>query len=96
MKLSSLLSIAPSFAVATSAFTSYAKTSGSVFTINGKTEYWMGTNAYWLSFLTDNANVDLVMSHLAPVRPAGHTGMNALNYIGHSSYSISPLIPNPC
>jgi hypothetical protein len=27
----------------------------------------MGTNTYWIGFLTDNADVDLVMSHLVAV-----------------------------
>lgn len=27
----------------------------------------MGTNTYWIGFLTDNADVDLVMSHIAAV-----------------------------
>lgn len=27
----------------------------------------MGTNSYWIGFLTDNADVDLVMTHLAAV-----------------------------
>jgi mannan endo-1,4-beta-mannosidase len=84
MKLSSLLSVASSLAVATSAFTSYAKTSGSTFTINGKTEYWMGTNAYWLSFLTDNADVDLVMSHLAT------TGLKVLRVWGFNDVTSTP------
>jgi mannan endo-1,4-beta-mannosidase len=47
--------------------TSYAKTNGHLFTINGKTKYFMGTNTYWIGFLTNNADVDLVMSHLASV-----------------------------
>jgi mannan endo-1,4-beta-mannosidase len=51
----------------TSAITSYAKTNGLLFDINGKETYFMGTNTYWIGFLTDNADVDLVMSHLAAV-----------------------------
>jgi len=27
----------------------------------------MGTNSYWIGFLTNNADVDLVMSHLVSV-----------------------------
>lgn len=52
----------------TSAISSYAKTNGLLFEINGKTTYFMGTNSYWIGFLTNNADVDLVMSHLASVR----------------------------
>lgn len=32
--------------------------------IDGKANYYAGTNAYWLSFLTDDADVDLVMSNM--------------------------------
>ncbi|KAF7916876.1 hypothetical protein BELL_0168g00240 [Botrytis elliptica] len=45
--------------------TGYAKTAGTVFQINGKKTYFAGTNCYWCGFLTNNADVDLVMSHLA-------------------------------
>ncbi len=59
-------SVVPS-PTSTSGFTSYATANGSVFTINGKTGYFMGTNSYWIGFLTNNADVDQVMSHLAAV-----------------------------
>ncbi|KAH8602173.1 glycoside hydrolase superfamily [Bisporella sp. PMI_857] len=38
--------------------------SGLKFNINGVTQYFAGTNSYWIGFLTNNADVDLVMSHL--------------------------------
>jgi hypothetical protein len=38
--------------------------SGLDFQINGVTKYFAGTNAYWIGFLTNNADVDLVMTHL--------------------------------
>jgi mannan endo-1,4-beta-mannosidase len=41
-----------------------ASPSGLKFNIDGKVAYFAGTNSYWISFLTDDANVDLVMSHL--------------------------------
>lgn len=34
------------------------------FNIDGTTQYFAGTNAYWIGFLTNNADVDLVMTHL--------------------------------
>jgi mannan endo-1,4-beta-mannosidase len=43
---------------------SNAKVNGFLFDIDGTTKYWAGTNSYWISFLTNNADVDLVMSHL--------------------------------
>ena len=42
----------------------YPSTDGVKFTIDGNATYFAGTNSYWISFLTDDANVDLVMSHL--------------------------------
>jgi mannan endo-1,4-beta-mannosidase len=43
---------------------SYAKVNGLLFNIDGTTKYWAGTNSYWIGFLTNNNDVDLVMSHL--------------------------------
>ncbi|KAF3225456.1 hypothetical protein TWF106_002592 [Orbilia oligospora] len=43
---------------------SYVTTSGTKFNIDGKFGYFAGTNAYWLSFTTNNADIDQVMSHL--------------------------------
>lgn len=38
--------------------------SGLNFNIDGTTKYFAGSNAYWIGFLTNNADVDTVMSHL--------------------------------
>jgi mannan endo-1,4-beta-mannosidase len=53
----------------TTSITGYAKVASgkSVFEINGVDTYFMGTNCYWCGFLTDNADVDLVMTHIAAV-----------------------------
>lgn len=32
--------------------------------IDGKKQYFAGTNSYWIGFLTNNADVDTVMQHL--------------------------------
>lgn len=50
-----------------SSISSFATTSKQLFTINGNTQYITGTNTYWLAFLTNNPDVDLVMSHIAAV-----------------------------
>ncbi|KAK3672346.1 hypothetical protein LTR78_007653 [Recurvomyces mirabilis] len=47
---------------------SIATTSGTKFIIDGKPTYFAGTNTYWIGFLTNNADVDLVMSHLQTAR----------------------------
>lgn len=41
-----------------------AKVDGLQFNIDGKTGYFAGTNSYWISFLQNAADVDLVMGHL--------------------------------
>ncbi|KAF2762308.1 putative mannan endo-1,4-beta-mannosidase F [Pseudovirgaria hyperparasitica] len=42
----------------------YVKTKGLKFTIDGVTKYFAGTNSYWIAFLTNNADVDLVLDHM--------------------------------
>ncbi|KAF4631109.1 hypothetical protein G7Y89_g7031 [Cudoniella acicularis] len=66
------------------AFTSFAKTAGHVFNINGKSQYFMGTNTYWIGFLTANTDVDLVMSHLAS------TGLKVLRVWGFNDVTSTP------
>jgi mannan endo-1,4-beta-mannosidase len=46
----------------TSAFPS---ASGTSFVIDGKQQYFAGTNTYWIGFQTNNADVDLVMKNIA-------------------------------
>lgn len=65
-------------------FTSYATTAGNVFSINGKKEYFSGTNTYWIGFLTNNADVDLVMSHIAA------TQLKVLRVWGFNIVSSTP------
>ncbi|PKS09812.1 hypothetical protein jhhlp_004435 [Lomentospora prolificans] len=43
----------------------FSTTSGTQFTIDGETKYFAGSNSYWISFLTNNADVDLVMDHFS-------------------------------
>lgn len=43
----------------------FASANGTLFTIDGKTQYYAGSNSYWISFLTSNADVDLVMNHFS-------------------------------
>ncbi|GFG18261.1 mannan endo-1,4-beta-mannosidase F [Aspergillus udagawae] len=43
---------------------SFAKTDGLKFNIDGETKYFAGTNSYWLPFLTKNDDVDSVFDHL--------------------------------
>ncbi|OCL08622.1 glycoside hydrolase family 5 protein [Glonium stellatum] len=61
VKSTSTTTSAAAIAVATG---SISKASGTKFTIDGVTKYYAGTNSYWIAFLTNNADVDTVMSHL--------------------------------
>ncbi|KAG0648201.1 hypothetical protein D0Z07_5535 [Hyphodiscus hymeniophilus] len=78
----STTSSAPS--TGTSGITSFAKTNGLLFNINGKETYFMGTNTYWIGFLTNNADVDLVMTHLAA------TGLKVLRVWGFNDVTSIP------
>ncbi|KAL4815698.1 glycoside hydrolase superfamily [Aspergillus spinulosporus] len=54
------------------------------FVIDGQTGYFAGTNAYWLPFLTDDADVELAMSHLA------ESGLKILRVWGFNDVNTVP------
>ena len=58
--------------------------SGTQFTINGETGYFAGTNSYWISFLTNNADVDTVMSQLQS------SGLKVLRVWGFNDATSTP------
>ena len=60
--------------------------SGLNFNIDGVTQYFAGTNSYWIGFLTNNADVDLVMSHLKT------SGLKVLRVWGKPSFSIERML----
>jgi mannan endo-1,4-beta-mannosidase len=66
-----------------SALSSFAKTDGLLFNFGGETKYYAGTNAYWASFLTDDADIDLVMSHLSTL------GLRVLRVWGFNDIAAS-------
>ena len=62
---------------------SFAKTNGLLFNIDGKTEYYAGTNCYWCGFLTNNTDVDHVFADIAAsglkiVRVWGFNDVNSI------------------
>ena len=59
-------------------------TSGVHFVLNGASSYLTGTNAYWLPFLTNNADVDLVMAHVA------QSGLEILRVWGFNDVTTKP------
>jgi mannan endo-1,4-beta-mannosidase len=58
--------------------------SGTSFVIDGKKQYFAGTNSYWIGFLTNNADVDLVMQHLAS------SGIKVLRVWGFNDVTSTP------
>lgn len=44
--------------------TSFVGTSGLEFTIDGEPGYFAGSNSYWIGFLTNDDDVDLVLDHM--------------------------------
>ncbi|OQN95235.1 hypothetical protein B0A48_18729 [Cryoendolithus antarcticus] len=61
-----------------------ASRSGTNFIIDGKVQYFAGTNTYWIGFLTNNADVDLVMQHLAT------SGIKVLRVWGFNDVTSTP------
>ena len=61
-----------------------SKAVGDAFNIDGVTSYFAGTNSYWIGFLTNNADVDLVMSHLQT------SGLKVLRVWGFNDVNATP------
>ncbi|CAG8945967.1 unnamed protein product [Penicillium salamii] len=63
--------------------TSFATTNGLQFEIDGKTSYFAGSNSYWIGFLTNNDDVDLVFDHMdeAGLRILRVWGFNDVNTV---------------
>ena len=59
--------------------------SGLKFNIDGTTKYFAGTNSYWIGFLTNNADVDLVMSHISA------SGLKVLRVWGMTINTVSSM-----
>ncbi|OLN92797.1 putative mannan endo-1,4-beta-mannosidase F [Colletotrichum chlorophyti] len=68
--------------------TGYPKASGTKFTIDGVTKYYAGTNCYWCSFLTNAADVDLVLGHVAA------SGLKILRIWGFYDVNTIPQYDN--
>ncbi|CAK7211995.1 hypothetical protein SCUCBS95973_001312 [Sporothrix curviconia] len=59
-------------------------TSGLRFAVDGATKYLAGTNSYWIGFLTNNADVDLVLNHIAA------SGLKVLRVWGFNDVTAKP------
>ncbi|OAA57086.1 Glycoside hydrolase, subgroup, catalytic core [Niveomyces insectorum RCEF 264] len=68
----------------TVAAASYPTTSGTKFVVNGEAKYLVGTNSYWIGFLTNNADVDSVLDHIAK------SGLTILRVWGFNDVTTRP------
>ncbi|CAK7222900.1 hypothetical protein SBRCBS47491_005021 [Sporothrix bragantina] len=78
---------APAAADATPTATAAASvptTSGLRLAIDGSTKYLAGSNSYWIGFLTNNADVDLVLDHIAA------SGLKVLRVWGFNDVTTKP------
>ncbi|KAH7321611.1 glycoside hydrolase superfamily, partial [Rhexocercosporidium sp. MPI-PUGE-AT-0058] len=71
-------------ATPTGGISGYAKPNGKVFTINGTATHFMGTNSYYIGFLNNNADIDLIMSHVQA------TGLKVLRLWGFNDVTSLP------
>lgn len=61
----------------------YVSTSGTEFRLNGKKFYFVGSNAYWLTYLTNNADIDYALDQFKK------SGMKVLRIWGFGDYTSS-------
>ncbi|KAL2807712.1 putative mannan endo-1,4-beta-mannosidase F [Aspergillus granulosus] len=64
--------------------TDFPSANGLNFTIDGVTDYFAGSNSYWISMLTNDADVDLVLDHIA------ESGHKILRIWGFSDINTDP------
>ncbi|KAL2201936.1 fungal cellulose binding domain-containing protein [Sarocladium strictum] len=64
--------------------TGFPTTSGTKFTIDGKTKYFAGTNSYWISFLSNTADVDKALNEVAA------SGLKILRVWGFNDVTSNP------
>lgn len=64
--------------------TGFPTTSGLDFEIDGKQSYFAGSNSYWIGFLTNNDDVDLVLDHM------DESGLRILRVWGFNDVNTVP------
>lgn len=75
-----LLSVAGSLSNAAATST----INGTRFSIDGLTKYYAGTNSYWISFLTNDADINLVMDNISK------SGLKILRVWGFNDVNNNP------
>ncbi|KAF4470722.1 Glycoside Hydrolase Family protein [Fusarium albosuccineum] len=76
--------LAAALGLASSVQAAPPSTSGTKFVIDGKTGYFAGSNCYWCSFLTNPADIDLTLSHVAS------SGLKILRVWGFNDVTSNP------
>ncbi|KAK3389317.1 glycoside hydrolase superfamily [Podospora didyma] len=79
-----LLSLAVALPTVTLADAKPPSVNGTRFTIDGETRYFAGTNSYWIGFLTNNKDVDTVLSNIAS------SGLKVLRVWGFNDVTRKP------
>lgn len=64
--------------------TGFATRTGTRFTIDGQTKYFAGTNSYWISFLSNRADVDKALDEVA------QNGLKILRVWGFNDVTSNP------
>ena len=64
--------------------TGFPATNGLDFEIDGKKSYFAGSNSYWIGFLTNNDDVDLVLDHM------DESGLRILRVWGFNDVNTVP------
>lgn len=67
----------------------FASVDGLRFKIDGDTKYWAGTNSYWISFLNNSSDVDLVLDNIAK------SGLKILRVWGFNDVNTKPTDGTP-
>jgi mannan endo-1,4-beta-mannosidase len=79
-----------------SALTDFPSATGLNFSIDGHVSYYAGSNSYWIGFLTNDNDVDLVMDHLneSGLRILRVWGFNDVNSIPSTGTVYYQLLTN--
>ncbi|KAK6856592.1 Mannan endo-1-4-beta-mannosidase A [Apiospora arundinis] len=75
------------FCPATRSPPGFATTNGTRFSIDGQTQYLVGTNVYWLAFQMNDADIDLVLDQLAT------SGIKVVRIWGFNDVTTIPTDP---
>jgi mannan endo-1,4-beta-mannosidase len=91
----SLLTILPAVTLVTAGPAAFPKADGLKFSIDGRSSYFVGTNAYWLPFTEKNADIDLVFGHIkqSGMKVVRTWGFNDVNSIPGNSKLAPPPRP---